>query len=319
MDKAVILLNMGAPNNFGEVELFLKNMFNDENIITVKNRFLRKFIAFMIVTSRKKVAIDNYKQIGGKSPLLENTKKLIQKLQKKDNSTFITFAMRYTPPFSKDVIDQLKKKNIKEVFLLPLYPQYSTTTTKSSIEEFIEKANSLSLNAKITFIKRFYKERGLNEAIISKIEKEVEALCPSKIDLIFSAHSLPQRIVDKGDSYQKEIEEHVQILSDMLIKKGVRFKNIHLAYQSKLGPVKWIGPSLEEKLKTISNKNVLIYPISFLLDNSETIQELHIEYADFAKKLGFESYKVCKCLNDDDKFISFLHKYYTNNYSLSKI
>ena len=317
MDKAVILLNMGAPNNLGEVELFLKNMFNDENIITVKNKLLRKFIAFMIVTSRKKVAIENYKQIGGKSPLLENTAKLVKKLQEKDNSTLITFAMRYTPPFSKDVIDRLKQKDIKEIFLLPLYPQYSTTTTKSSIEEFIKEANKASFKAKITFIKRFYKEKEFNEAIVSQIEKESKELNISKTDLIFSAHSLPKKIIQRGDSYQKEVEEHMQILSNMLEKKGIRFNNIHLAYQSKLGPVKWIGPSLEEKLETISNKNVLIYPISFLLDNSETIQELHIEYADFAKKLGFESYKVCKCLNDDDKFIDFLHNYYTNNNNLS--
>ena len=317
MDKAVILLNMGAPNNLGEVELFLKNMFNDENIITVKNKLLRKFIAFMIVTSRKKVAIDNYKQIGGKSPLLKNTEKLVKKLQEKDNSTLITFAMRYTPPFSKDVIDRLKQKDIKEIFLLPLYPQYSTTTTKSSIEEFIKEANKASFKAKITFIKRFYKEKEFNEAIVSQIEKESKELNISKTDLIFSAHSLPKKIIQRGDSYQKEIEEHVQILSNMLEKKGIRFNNIHLAYQSKLGPVKWIGPSLEEKLETLSNKNVFIYPISFLLDNSETIQELHIEYADFVKKLGFESYKVCKCLNDDDKFIDFLHNYYTNNNNLS--
>jgi len=317
MDKAVILLNMGAPNNLGEVELFLKNMFNDENIITVKNKLLRKFIAFMIVTSRKKVAIENYKQIGGKSPLLENTAKLVKKLQEKDNSTLITFAMRYTPPFSKDVIDRLKQKDIKEIFLLPLYPQYSTTTTKSSIEEFIKETNKASFKAKITFIKRFYKEKEFNEAIVSQIEKESKELNISKTDLIFSAHSLPKKIIQRGDSYQKEVEEHMQILSNMLEKKGIRFNNIHLAYQSKLGPVKWIGPSLEEKLETISNKNVLIYPISFLLDNSETIQELHIEYADFAKKLGFESYKVCKCLNDDDKFIDFLHNYYTNNNNLS--
>ena len=312
MNKAVILLNMGAPNNLDEVELFLKNMFNDENIITVKNRLLRKFIAFMIVASRKKVAKENYKQIGGKSPLLENTERLIKKLQEKDSSTYITYAMRYTPPFSKDVIAKLKQKDIKKVFLLPLYPQYSTTTTKSSIEEFIDEANKASLKAKITYTKRFYKEKGFNLVIISQIKKEIEGLDISKMDLIFSAHSLPQKIVDRGDSYQKEIEEHVQILSDMLKEKGIIFNNIHLAYQSKLGPIKWIGPSLEEKLETITSKNVLVYPISFLLDNSETIQELHIEYANIAKKLGYANYKVCKCLNDDDDFAKFLYKYFTS-------
>ncbi len=309
MNKAVILLNMGAPNNLDEVELFLKNMFNDENIITVKNRLLRKFIAFMIVASRKKVAKENYKQIGGKSPLLENTERLIKKLQEKDSSTYITYAMRYTPPFSKDVIAKLKQKDIKEIFLLPLYPQYSTTTTKSSIEDFISEANKASLKAKITFTQRFYKEKEFNLVIISQIKKEIEGLDISKIDLIFSAHSLPQKIVDRGDSYQKEIEEHVQILSDMLKEKGIIFNNIHLAYQSKLGPVEWLSPSLEEKLKEIENKNVIIYPLSFILDNSETEFELSLEYKEVADKLGYKDYFVSSCINSDIEFIKGFTKF----------
>ena len=315
MSKAIVLLNMGAPNNLDEVELFLKNMFNDENIITVKSKFLRKFIAFMITTSRKKTAKENYRQIGGKSPLLENTKKLIQKLQEKDNSVFITYAMRYTPPFSKDVIKELKQKDIKKVFLLPLYPQYSTTTTKSSIEDFIKEAKKAGFDGDITFTHRFYQEKDFNQAIISQIKKEVKGSDASKTDLIFSAHSLPQKIIDRGDSYQKEIEEHVQILSKMLQEEDVKFNKIHLAYQSKLGPVKWIGPSLDEKLTKLSNKNVLIYPLSFLLDNSETTQELHIEYAKIAKELNYESYKVSSCLNDSSDFVDFLHKYYIDSNS----
>lgn len=267
----------------------------------------------MIVNSRKKIAKENYKQIGGRSPLAENTIKLIRKLREKDNSIVITYAMRYTPPFSKDIINELKQKDIKDVYLLPLYPQYSTTTTKSSIEDFVEESKKAGFDAKITFVKRFYKEKKFNQVIISQIKKELGDSDASNIDLIFSAHSLPQKIINKGDSYQKEIEEHVQILSDMLDKKGIRFNEIHLAYQSKLGPVKWIGPSLEEKLKTIPNKNVLIYPISFLLDNSETIQELHIEYANIAKKLNYIGYKVCNCLNDNDGFVEFLYEYYSVN------
>ena len=306
MSKAIVLLNMGAPNSLDEVELFLKNMFNDENIITVKSKLLRKFIAFMIVASRKKTAKENYRQIGGKSPLVENTKKLIQKLQEKDDAVFITYAMRYTPPFSKDVIKDLKQKDIKKLFLLPLYPQYSTTTTKSSLEDFLRESKKAGFDADITFIERFYKEKDFNKAIISQIKKELGDSDASKTDLVFSAHSLPQKIIDSGDSYQKEVEEHVQILSQMLKSKGINFNKIHLAYQSKLGPVKWIGPSLEEKLTKLSNKNVLIYPISFLLDNSETKQELHIEYDKIAKSLNYESYKVCNCLNDNEDFIKFL-------------
>jgi len=313
MQKALILLNMGGPNNTEEIELFLKNMFNDKNIITTKSDILRKLIAFMIVKFRKKTAIQNYKDIGGKSPLVGNTEKLIEKLQKKDANTFVTYAMRYTPPFSKDIIKKLKEKEIKEIFLMPLYPHYSTTTTKSSLEDFIEQLQKEGLSAKITSTERFYKEDDFNKAIINQIRDEIKDIDTKKYDLIFSAHSLPEKIIEKGDTYQKEIEEHVIILSDLLSRENIKFNQIHLAYQSKLGPVKWIGPSLEEKLKKISNKNVFIYPISFVLDNSETMQELHIEYDKIAKNTGYKNYKVFNCLNDNDDFVTFIHNYYIDN------
>lgn len=313
MQKALILLNMGGPNNLNEVEIFLKNMFNDENIITAKSKLLRRFIAFMIVNFRKHKAIENYKEIGGKSPLVDNTKKLVQKLQDKNEQTYISYAMRYTPPFSEDVIKELKTKDIKEIFLLPLYPHYSTTTTKSSLEDFMKKLKEHDLKARIIFTERFYKERKFNEAVINQIKNDTSDIDTKRYDLIFSAHSLPQKIIEKGDTYQKEVKEHVKILSQMLKDEGIEFADIHLAYQSKLGPVKWIGPSLEEKLKTITNKNVFIYPISFILDNSETTQELHIEYDKIAKSLGYKNYKVFECLNNNDDFVEFIHNYYIDN------
>jgi len=310
LKKALVLLNMGGPNNLNEVELFLKNMFNDENIITVKSQLLRKFIAFMIVKGRKKAAIENYKEIGGKSPLVKNTKNLIKKLQEKSEDIHITFAMRYTPPFSKEVVEDLKKRDIKEVFLLPMYPHYSTTTTKSSLEEFVKTAKELKYDAKISSVKRFYKEEGYNKAVIEKIKDRLGSDDSKEFDLIFSAHSLPQKIIDSGDSYKDEIEDNVKILEDMLKKNALTFRKIHIAYQSKLGPVKWLEPSLEDKLRELRDKKIIIYPISFILDNSETLQELHIEYAAKAKELGVKDYRVCSCLNDSIIFIDFIHRYY---------
>ncbi len=301
---------MGGPNNLDEVEIFLKNMFNDENIITVKSSLLRKFIASMIVASRKKAAIENYKQIGGKSPLVKNTKNLIKKIEAKKPDLYITFAMRYTPPFSKDVIEELKERGIKDVFLLPLYPHYSTTTVKSSLDDFFKNAKDMGFDAKIGFVERFYKEELYNKAVVDKIKESLANNNPESFTLIFSAHSLPKKIVDKGDSYKDEIEDNVKILKKLLAKKGVKFDKVELAYQSKLGPVKWLEPSLEDKLKEYKGKKVVIYPISFILDNSETIQELHIEYAIKAKELGVEDYRVCSCLNDSETFVDFIHRYY---------
>jgi len=297
---------MGAPRNLEEVELFLKNMFNDKNIITTKSSALRSLISFMITQTRKNEAKENYKLLGGKSPLVEKTKELIHSLQERLQDHYVTCAMRYTPPFSDEVIQELKKREIKDILLFPLYPQYSTTTTKSSVEDFLENAKKLNLKAKIKIVEKFYDDPLYNKAIITQIKKTLQNKDPKEFDLIFSAHSLPVKIVQKGDPYEKEVKQNIEILQKMLQEEDLAFGDIHLAYQSKLGPVKWLEPSLEEKLKSLKNKKVLIYPISFVLDNSETLYELHMEYAAIAKKLNFQEYSVCNCPNSDEIFIDFL-------------
>jgi ferrochelatase len=302
MTKALILLNMGGPNSLEEVELFLKNMFNDENIITVKNSLLRSLIAFIIVNSRKNEAISNYEKLGGKSPIIEHTQKLVSKLQSKLENTKVDYVMRYTPPFAKDVIEKLKKEGIKEITLLPLYPQYSSTTTKSSLEDFYAHARGF----KVKHIERFFNNKTYNELLVHKIEEELQNKNASDFELIFSAHSLPQKIIDSGDTYQEEILLHVELLKKILKEKKLNFKDVHIAYQSKLGPVKWLEPSLEDKLKSLTCKKVIISPISFTIDNSETEFELCIEYKKIAKNLNFTEYLVAKCPNDDNAFVKFL-------------
>ena len=303
MQKALVLLNMGGPNNLDEVKVFLSNMFNDANIITVKSSLLRRFIAFMITTSRTKTAQANYAKLGGKSPLVGYTKQLVEKLQKALPALHVTFAMRYTPPFCDAVIEALKAKGIEEVILLPLYPHYSTTTTKSSVEDFMTVARALEFKAKIRVIDRFFENKIYNQLLVKKIKEALGRNDPSQMELIFSAHSLPQKIIANGDPYQSEITLHVKLVESLLEEEGVHFKAVHLAYQSKLGPVKWLEPSMEEKLSTLENKNALIVPISFTIDNSETEFELSMEYAELAHRLGFERYVVAKCPNDDDTFV----------------
>lgn len=301
--KALVLLNMGGPNNLDEVKLFLSNMFNDKNIITVKSDLLRRFIALMITTSRTKKAQANYAKLGGKSPLVGYTEKLVDKLQKAMPDYYVTFAMRYTPPFCESVIRELQAKGIDEVVLLPLYPHYSTTTTKSSVEDFEDVAKALGYTGSIQIIERFYENEAYNRLLVKKIKEALGVNDPSGMELIFSAHSLPQKIIAQGDPYQKEITLHVGLIEKLLKEEHLHFKAIHLAYQSKLGPVKWLEPSLEDKLKSLTNKNALIVPISFTIDNSETEFELSMEYAEVAHHLGFERYLVAKCPNDDEAFV----------------
>lgn len=302
--KALVLLNMGGPNNLDEVKLFLSNMFNDKNIITVKSALLRRFIALMITTSRTKKAQANYAKLGGKSPLVGYTEKLVEKLQHALPSLHVNFAMRYTPPFCEGVIREIQEKGIEEVILLPLYPHYSTTTTKSSVEDFKDVAKALGYTGKISVIDRFYEDENYNQLLVKKIKEALGENDPSQIELIFSAHSLPQKIIANGDPYESEITLHVKHIEKLLEASNFHFKAIHLAYQSKLGPVKWLEPSLETKLMSLNNKNALIVPISFTIDNSETEFELSMEYAEVAHKLGFERYIVAKCPNDDEAFVA---------------
>ncbi|MCT7566313.1 ferrochelatase [Aliarcobacter butzleri] len=296
--KALVLLNMGGARDKSELKMFLTNMFNDENILTIKNAFIRKMVASFITNSRLESAWKNYEKIGNHSPINPLTEQLVNKCNDKIENYKTYQVMRYTPPFAKEIISQMKKDGIKEVLLLPLYPQYSTTTTKSSLEDFIKFAkNSFSVSS----IETFYKNDKFNECIVNEILNNVED--ETSYNLVFSAHGLPQKIVDAGDPYEKQMNEHVKILSEELQKRGKNFKSINLAYQSKVGPLKWLEPSLENMLKNFKNENVIIYPLSFIVDNSETVFELDIEYKEIAHEIGIKEYKVCSCVNDSEEFI----------------
>ena len=212
--------------------------------------------------------------------------------------------MNYTSPFTKEVLK--KYENFDEIVLFPLYPQHSTTTISSSLDSFKKAANELSLKAKISLCGTFYDDDAYNKIIISHVQGAVKDTKISDISLIFSAHSLPRKIIENGDIYEKHINEQVQILTKMLKEQGLNFKGVSLAYQSRLGPVKWLEPSLNEALAKCENKKALIYPLSFCLDNSETVFELVIEYAKIAKELNFSFYKVVSCPNFSDEFASFI-------------
>ena len=298
--KALVLLNMGGARNKAELKMFLTNMFNDRNILTIRNDFIRKLIAFFIVTKRLDEAWENYEHIGNQSPINPLTKKLVNKCNEKIDGYKTYQVMRYTPPFANEVIEEIINDGIKEIVLLPLYPQYSTTTTKSSIEDFIDFL-PYTFGKKIRYIETFYKNEKFNECIINEIIRNTDE--SSSYNLIFSAHGLPQKIVDKGDPYEKQMKEHVSILSDMLEKRGIEFKSINLAYQSKVGPMKWLEPSLDDMLKNFKDEKVMIYPIAFIVDNSETDFELSIEYKELACEIGIEDFIVCRCVNDSDEFV----------------
>ncbi len=312
MKEAIVLLNMGGPNNLQEVEMFLKNMFNDPNILTMKSNLMRKFVGGMITFTRAESSQEIYRQLGGKSPIVDHTKNLIAALKEKldDENVIVDFVMRYTPPFAPEVIERLKTKNVEKVYLIPLYPQFSTTTTKSSLEDFEEAFHDSGMDAILVEVKHYYENNTYNEAVIERIKEKMTDSDYNDFDIIFSAHGLPQKIVDAGDPYQRHVERHVELLKTKLQEHEMKFHQVHLAYQSKVGPMKWLEPSLEESLGKVRNRGVVIYPIAFTIDNSETDFELEIEYREIAEEMGFNEYRVCRCVNDSDKFVDALIEIY---------
>ena len=360
MKKALILLNMGGPNNLSEVEIFLKNMFNDPFILGVKSDFWRSVLAALIVKSRTASARSNYEKLGGRSPICSITEALCERvnelaraelsaglkfenaadasaaneppqdilLQSKLTQDVLTqgeplqnealqdkkpidelicdYAMNYTPPFAEDVFK--KYADFDEIILMPLYPHFSKTTVQSSLCSAEAALKWLGIkNYKIVDI--FYDNAAYNEILLNLIASCVAKFSAdeiSQISLIFSAHSLPVKMIAAGDPYEAQVEAHVEILKDLLAARGIKFKEIILAYQSRLGPVKWLEPNVADVLRDLQSKKALIFPIAFCVDNSETDFELDIFYRAQARELGYEYYEVCKCPNSREDFAKFI-------------
>ena len=301
-------MNMGGPNDLSEVDLFLKNMFNDKYIIGAPQP-IRSMIGYIIRKRRLKEATHNYSMLGGMSPIVGQSKRLVKKLSDRVDAD-VYYVMRYTPPFASDIMPKLS--GYDAIYAIPLYPHYSSTTTRSSIEDLYHEARKYGCESKIKTIDSYYDDTLYNQAIVERIKEALRGDDSREFTLIFSAHGLTQRIVDKGDPYQKHILANVEAAKRELQAQGIEFKAIEVAYQSRLGPMEWLRPYLEDKLAEVvkSNKKVLLYPTSFTVDNSETIGELGIEYAEVAKELGFEEYRVAKAPNRDPLFLQCLENIY---------
>ena len=307
MKRAILLMNMGGPNNLDEVKVFLTNMFNDKRIIGAPKP-IRSMIAKFITYKRTKEAQGNYALLGGKSPLVGYTKELIEKLEEEIQDASIHMVMRYTPPFSKDVLENLR--DIDEFYAIPLYPHYSSTTTLSSYDDLHDTFKKFGIKADVKKIDYYYRDKHYNNAIVERIKDALNGENPEDFELVFSAHGLPKKIIEKGDLYQKHIKNSVYYARKALMMAGVNFHNTHLAYQSRLGPLEWIQPYLEDKLKSLKKKKVIIFPIAFTIDNSETEFELDIEYREIAEELGFEDYRVAKAPNSHPEFVKCLTNIY---------
>ncbi len=304
MKQALLLLNMGGPNSVEEVELFLQNMFDDKNILPM-NPYMRKFVANMIISKRIDEVKENYRLLGGKSPLPELTQRLIEKLHSRlDMPVFA--AMRYVPPFADEALVACQKDGVEELILFPMYPQYSTTTTRSSLEDIQQRCEAMGYHPKITLIDPYYDDYDYIEASVAKIMEAMEGKDTREYDLLLSAHGLPMSIIKAGDPYEKQVEGNVSAIKVYLASKGIVFRDIKLVYQSKVGKSAWLEPNLADVLRNPTHDKVVIYPLAFTVDNSETVFELDIEHREIAQKLKYEDYVVTKCMNDDDAFADLI-------------
>ena len=307
MKKAVILFNLGGPDKLENVEPFLFNLFNDPAIISIPLIF-RYPLAKLISKRRAPVAKKIYKEIGNKSPILELTldqaKSLEKNLSRKgEYKCFV--VMRCWHPRASEVIDKVKKYNPEEIILLPLYPQYSATTSGSSINEWNELCKKKNYKVKTKTICCYPTENNFIKSHANLIKKTIKNLENNNFKLLFSAHGLPESKIKKGDPYQWQVEETVKEIMYELSSENIDYI---ISYQSRVGPMKWIGPSTDAEIIKHSKKKkgIVIVPVAFISEHSETLVELDIEYKKLAEKNGCAFYKRVPALGIEENFIKGL-------------
>jgi ferrochelatase len=304
----VVLFQLGGPDTLEAIEPFLYNLFCDPDIIDFPfARIGRKPLAKLISTTRARKVQHHYATIGGGSPIRRNTelqaKALQQELQRQGIDARCFVAMRYWHPFTAEAIEQIEAADCDELVLLPMYPQYSSTTTGSSLNEW-RRRNSGDLP--MYCVETFYRNTMYLDSVVEKINDALARFANAQNpEIIFSAHSVPMSVVEKGDPYQRQIEETVRLLVD---RGG--WRNSHrLCYQSKVGASKWLQPSLHHTLKQLSAEHVrevCIVPVAFVSDHVETLGEIDHEAREEAQRLGFTQFEMTKGLNDSPMFISAL-------------
>lgn len=303
---AIVLFNLGGPDNQQAVQPFLFNLFNDPAIIGLP-RLLRWPLAKFISGRRAPKAAKIYDEIGGKSPIVENTEAQAQALAQAlaaHGQVKVFTCMRYWHPMSDAVADQVKAYAPDQIILLPLYPQFSTTTTGSSFKDWHRAAEKAGLRVPTTAVCCFPTQRDFVTAHAQLVNTYVtEASRFGKPRVLFSAHGLPEKIIKKGDPYQWQVEQTTKAVVEMLgLTDAVN------CYQSRVGPMKWIGPSTEDELMRAAADQVpvVLVPIAFVSEHSETLVELDIEYAELVHSRGLNHYYRVPTLSVQAHFIAAL-------------
>ncbi|XP_020531382.1 ferrochelatase-2, chloroplastic isoform X2 [Amborella trichopoda] len=314
----VLLLNLGGPETLEDVQPFLFNLFADPDIIRLPRlfRFLQKPLAQFISVLRAPKSREGYASIGGGSPLRKITdaqaEELRKSLEAKNVPAKVYVGMRYWHPFTEEAIEQIKQDGITKLVVLPLYPQFSISTSGSSLRllESIFREDEYLVNMQHTVIPSWYQREGYIKAMANLIDKELQNFeIPKEVMIFFSAHGVPLAYVEEaGDPYKAEMEECVDLIMEELEKR--RVTNAYtLAYQSRVGPVEWLKPYTDETIVELGQKGIkslLAVPISFVSEHIETLEEIDVEYKELALKSGIEKWGRVPALGCEAMFISDL-------------
>jgi protoporphyrin/coproporphyrin ferrochelatase len=309
----VLLLNLGGPDQLEDVRPFLFNLFSDPEIIRLPFSWLQKPLAWLISTSRAKKSQENYKLIGGGSPLRRITEEqgraLQAALREKGQEAQVYIGMRYWHPFTEEAVARIKRDAIERLVILPLYPQFSISTSGSSfrlLDALWQEDPSLQ-KIDYTVIPSWYERPGYLQAMAELIQQQLDQFeHPDEAHIFFSAHGVPVSYVEEaGDPYQQEIEA-----CTVLIMRQLNRPNPHtLAYQSRVGPVEWLKPYTEDAILELAEqgvKNLLVVPVSFVSEHIETLEEIDIEYREIAEEAGIHNFQRVPALNTHPVFIGEL-------------
>jgi ferrochelatase len=320
---AIVLLQFGGPDSLDAVEPFLLNLFSDPDIFQLPfrkkdgaggwlNQKFQKLFAKNISSRRAPVIRKKYAEIGGKSPIVEKTNQQVEALQKYLDSNHpelnatVCLAARYWNPLTSTTIQSLVRDGIRDVILLPLYPQYSSVNAGSSFNEWDRQEKLLGANFNERRVREYYRHPKYIRSINARIDEALSTFeKPENVYLQFSAHGTPLDLVKRGDPYSDQIRETMELV---MSQRG-HDKKYMLSFQSKVGPKKWLSPSTTSTITQLGNTGVtdlLVIPIAFVSDHIETLHELNIEARETAEHAGVVNFRVIEGLNDHPLFIECL-------------
>ncbi|XP_071730358.1 ferrochelatase-2, chloroplastic-like [Rutidosis leptorrhynchoides] len=314
----VLLLNLGGPETLHDVQPFLYNLFADPDIIRLPRlfRFLQRPLAQLISTLRAPKSKEGYASIGGGSPLRKITDEqadaLRMALESKNVPANVYVAMRYWHPFTEEAVNQIRRDKITKLVVLPLYPQFSISTTGSSIRvlQNLFRDDKVLSRLPVAIIQSWYQREGYVKSMADLVEKELQSFTsPEEVMIFFSAHGVPETYVkDAGDPYKDQMEECIYLIMQELKARGI--DNDHkLAYQSRVGPVQWLKPYTDEVLVDLGKqgvKSLLAIPVSFVSEHIETLEEIDMEYKELALESGIENWGRVPALGCTSSFIADL-------------